>query len=629
VVVNQLEMPRFTVESVAGGDGPALIVVDFLQFTAGRRPSTVLAARNHGHAVYRVDPISDLTGVVGFHDLPELADGYSRAFPMSLEGPVTVIGYCSAAALAVRIAEKLRHRWFPAAILLIQPTFPSADTITGDFRQFRADLGASPQPIPLDPMAPEAALSLVGEVLAGDLAAAVARQPADGLPDAAIYQQLIDRHRAWLSFLLATCRDRDRPWQQDLRPRVLLDRDAIAEAPWLPLPAGNITRLPVTEDALVTEDVLPQAVFGHPGGIGGRRHHVSGRPMSARHAADVVDSIPPELAGDFDALNGDAGAAGCYDRITERQQDSRWRTRYVRITGQGRLLAAIPVFASTVKTWRDPDYDPVSWQPASTPAERLTPDRALLVGGSADQRSSLHVAPGPQHPALAESALRLTAALAAAEGRGLVFPYFSEAARDTLTAASAGRIAWRVLAREAHFGNILDPRREDRLSSRVRGVLRHDRRLLAQADLTGQVTSWPDMAAEAADLIAAHNIRKGKPDHPEFVHMRYQQWEQCRSIRLVVFTAAASDVSGLLTALVWRDDLELYEIGLTGSEGPHRLAVYLSLLFHQPFAFARQEKLRNIRAGTAGEIPKSSRGATLRNLYGGVLDAAATARLAA
>lgn len=209
----------------------------------------------------------------------------------------------------------------------------------------------------------------------------------------------------------------------------------------------------------------------------------------------------------------------------------------------------------------------MSWQPASTLAERLTPDRALLVGGSADLRSSLHVAPGPQHPALAESALRRIAALAAAEGRGLVFPYFSQAARDTLTAASADRIAWRVLAREAHFGNILDPRREDRLSSQVRGVLRRDRRLLAQADLTGQVTSWPDMAAEAAELIAAHNIRKGKPDHPEFVRMRYQQWDQCHSIRLVVFTAAAPGVSGLLTALVWRDDLELYEIGLTGSEG--------------------------------------------------------------
>src|SRR5262249_34661327 len=118
-------------------------------------------------------------------------------------------------------------------------------------------------------------------------------------------------------------------------------------------------------------------------------------------------------------------------------------------------------------------------------------------------------------------------------------------------------------------------------------------------------------------------------DHPEFAAMRYQQWELCPSVRLVVFRAATSGVSGVLTALVWRNDLELYEIGLTGTEGPHRLAVYLSLMFHQPFAFARQEKLNNIRAGTASEVPKSSRGATLRNLYGGVLSAAATARLAA
>lgn len=293
MVVNQLETPQFIMEPVADGNGAAIIVVDFLQFTPGGRPSTVLAARNDGHAVYRVDPVSELTGVAGFHDPPELADGYSRAFPMSPGTPVTLIGYCSAAALALRIAEKLRHRSFPAAIVLIQPSFPPADISAGDFRQSGRNLGASPQTIPLDQAAPEAALSLVSEVLAADLAVAAARQSPGGLPDAAIYQQLIDRQRAWISFLLATCRDRDRPWQQDLRPGVLLDRDATAEAPWLPLPAGNITRLPVAEDALVTEDVLPQAVFGHPGSTSGRRDHVSGRPAPARHADDIVDSIPP------------------------------------------------------------------------------------------------------------------------------------------------------------------------------------------------------------------------------------------------------------------------------------------------------------------------------------------------
>jgi hypothetical protein len=142
------------------------------------------------------------------------------------------------------------------------------------------------------------------------------------------------------------------------------------------------------------------------------------------------------------------------------------------------------------------------------------------------------------------------------------------------------------------------------------------------------VRSWPEAEEEASKLIAEHNSRKGTPDHPEFVRFRYAEWQQCEGVELVVFAARAHAVSGVLTALVSKDELELCDIGLVGEEGPARLAAYLDLVFHHPVAFARSRGLPNIRVGFGAEVPKKSRGAVFEDLYGGVLDLDHTRKLA-
>jgi hypothetical protein len=103
--------------------------------------------------------------------------------------------------------------------------------------------------------------------------------------------------------------------------------------------------------------------------------------------------------------------------------------------------------------------------------------------------------------------------------------------------------------------------------------------------------------------------------------MRHTEWSQCAGVELVVFAVSSPAASGFLTALAWKDELALYEIGLTGEDGRERLAAYLSLLFHQPHDFAASRGLRTIRAGLAAEVPKSSRGALFTELSGGVLNA--------
>ncbi|EDY56052.2 MULTISPECIES: hypothetical protein [Streptomyces] len=341
---------------------------------------------------------------------------------------------------------------------------------------------------------------------------------------------------------------------------------------------------------------------------------------------DSIGALSPEQ---FDALDDSAGAAGCHHRLLQRESDLRWRMRYAVRREADRLLAAVPACTRLGTGWPDPAYDVRRWGlPAGLVPEDLTADRCLFVGGCTDLRSALHIGPTADGERVARSVLAGLARTAAETDQCLAFPYVYAPARRLIAQACRDRAGWAPLGREARFPDADAPDREERAVSRVRGVLRRDRRLIAAAGVRTTVSDWADVADDAADLIARHNSRKGSPDHPEFVALRHEQWALCEPVRVIALTASAGTARGVLTALVWRSELELYEIGLTGQESPDRIAVYLDLLFHQPLAYARDHRLTAIRAGLAAEVPKKSRGAVMHEVYGGVLSVSDTKRLA-
>ncbi|MGH3374697.1 MAG: hypothetical protein ACRDP6_08150 [Actinoallomurus sp.] len=361
----------------------------------------------------------------------------------------------------------------------------------------------------------------------------------------------------------------------------------------------------------------------------------------------MVDDIADVGQEEFDALDRTAGAAGCHGRLAQRQADGRWQVSYLRARLDGRLTAMIPVYACRSRTWPDPAYDAGTWDLPTAPREgrdaaydagtldlpmesreSRDPGHCLLVGGCADVRSALHAGLPESGPDTARLLLARLAGHAAAQDKCLVFPYMDTATKAALAEAGDGGIAWTVLRREARLSGVLNPEWERELGSRVHGVLRRDQRLIEAAALHRSQPAWADIADEAGELIAEHYVRKGEPDHPEFVRLRHAEWDQCDGVELVVFATAVDDVRGVLTALVWEDELELRDIGLTVSDSPHRLAAYLDLLFHRPLEFARARGLRTIRAGHGAEVPKRSRGAVFQDLYGGVLDRAGCERLA-
>jgi hypothetical protein len=328
---------------------------------------------------------------------------------------------------------------------------------------------------------------------------------------------------------------------------------------------------------------------------------------------------------DSAAFDQNAGAAGSLARIRGVEADGRWQQRYLGSIRGGSLVGLLPVYWPTGGSWPDPGYSPAVWPLPDMAAEDFAANRCLLVGGVYDHRSALHVT---DDPSVARECLREAARLAVESDRRLVFPFFSDRSRRILDHATDGCIQWCIVQREAIFPDVLGPDREARVGARVRGVLRRDRRLIDQTGTVGSVIAWESADHRTYDAIAEHNLRKGRFDHPELVHLRYAQWLACADVEVIVFEVRAGPLSGLLTALVWQNELELYEIGLPESDHSARLAVYLDLVFHRPFEYARRHQLKNIRAGIAGVTPKASRGAIFAPLYGGVLDADGTRRIA-
>ena len=72
----------------------------------------------------------------------------------------------------------------------------------------------------------------------------------------------------------------------------------------------------------------------------------------------VIDSIAEVNAADFERLDTSAGAVGSYQRISQREADGRWQTRYLRCLDGDRLLALIPLYAAQGTSWPDPVYVP-------------------------------------------------------------------------------------------------------------------------------------------------------------------------------------------------------------------------------------------------------------------------------
>lgn len=265
--------PALTIKRLTPGDAGPVIVIDFLRVSSTPRLSTMLAGEAHDHPVIAVDPVADLARCETFVPLGELAAGYADAVACAAPAAeaTVVIGYCAAAALALRIAARLSGSGAVGCLsgqksrvrtILAQPTWPDTTMIRADMAGFRADLGVtdgSPGDLAGDP---GMILHRFERVLRADIRAMARVNGLDG--SAAVTRalaDLLDRYRAWLGFLLASRAALEQPWHPGVPVDVVAGTSGPAAVPWLGPGSYAVTRLPLPGEESLAAALLARSAL--------------------------------------------------------------------------------------------------------------------------------------------------------------------------------------------------------------------------------------------------------------------------------------------------------------------------------------------------------------------------------
>ncbi|MEH1124128.1 hypothetical protein [Micromonospora sp. CPCC 206061] len=175
-----------------GGTGRPVLVVDFAAFAATGTVCDLLAADCAGHAVHRIDPVTDLGRTGATPSLTALAHGYATR--VADLRPAAVVGTCSTATLALMIAANTGGTGAAVPVLLVDPTWVTTDVVQAELATVRRNLGADLTLAAPDPPT----LPAIIDVLQRDAVAAL------GDEAESVAGLLVRRYRSWFGFLHAT-----------------------------------------------------------------------------------------------------------------------------------------------------------------------------------------------------------------------------------------------------------------------------------------------------------------------------------------------------------------------------------------------------------------------------------------
>jgi hypothetical protein len=200
-------------ERLTDGDAEPVFVADFQRMSSAPRFGELLNAAATGHPIYQADPVGYLTGCGDYWPLCDLAVLYADEFlsTESTAAAVTIVGYCSAADLSLRIAE-LVARSCEVRAILVRPTWPDDAMIGSEFARLRHGLGTVEAEWPDLSGDSASTLRTMEELLSADLRAMIKER--DLHEPSVTASGLLDRSVAWLGFLLAS-RDDARDLERD------------------------------------------------------------------------------------------------------------------------------------------------------------------------------------------------------------------------------------------------------------------------------------------------------------------------------------------------------------------------------------------------------------------------------
>lgn len=203
-------MPVVALRQVADGPHGCLLTVEFPGDSTGPGLAATLAGAGGDREVWRLDPVTTLERADGLPDHPTLARDCVGEFTRrrSATGPVTVLGYCSAAVFARHVARELgRVGSAPERVLLVAATLPTADTVRAEYAGLLGRLtGGDPAGEPPALADPAATVERWRAELTGHARAFVTEQGFDPDEAESAAREIAGRYLAWLWFLLDAAR---------------------------------------------------------------------------------------------------------------------------------------------------------------------------------------------------------------------------------------------------------------------------------------------------------------------------------------------------------------------------------------------------------------------------------------
>jgi hypothetical protein len=243
------------------GDADPILVADFQAMSMAPRLSEMLGEHLAGRAVFQLDPIAVLSGTRRYRSMPELAAAGAEEFRAAGadHGDLLVVGHCSAAPLALRVAAELAGTRTATAVL-VNPSWPDDEHVAAKFAEFLGKFGPAPHPVPELSGDPEEVVASLERVFQDKIAVLAASRGISGTAGA--FTDLIVWYRAWLAFVLAG--RNDPPLEPGRWPAVSVLSDAAAT---LAVPGLDRGAYPVQEIApqpvgMVTAE-LAQIVAAH------------------------------------------------------------------------------------------------------------------------------------------------------------------------------------------------------------------------------------------------------------------------------------------------------------------------------------------------------------------------------
>jgi hypothetical protein len=279
--------------------------------------------------------------------------------------------------------------------------------------------------------------------------------------------------------------------------------------------------------------------------------------------------------------------------------DPRWEARYVLARDRGELVAAVPVFLGHGEHWSDAIHQPADWGWPGTPVQATS----ALVGGRLEIRGSLRCSDDPVVLRAVGDACR-----AQLRGRDVFFGYLDER-QQRLAEGLFGPVEWLAEYEDFDYPPEVVRGALCELPRDVRQSIRAGERHIAECGVETVVLPWEGYEGAAPALIAAQNRRKGIADHAALVGYRLDRWSECDEVSVYVAHATAAGEAGAVSLLVYRDEIEVYEVGLPEGSGRSRRTLYSCLTFDEPRRLARELGVTKVRAGLGAAQPKRIRGA--------------------